>query len=303
MFCIFAVLFKQSINIMSLFEPQIEIIPELRHSALIKTKYSCNNVDVPWHIHSEIEIVYVCEGFGAVVVGDNVLTYSPGDMFILGSDLPHMFRSETTESVRTNTHIVIQFSAKMLNDDMMSFLEMTKIKQLVQKLGFGIKINGENTQTILPLLEKIVATNQFSAILETYSLLDALASVKEIDILSSIPYSIHDAENSRIGKIFHYVLNNYEREISVADAADIVNLSKPAFCNYFKKKVNKRFSEFVNELRVNKACVLLRETEHTISEICYMTGFSNLSYFNRYFLKLKGISPIRYRKNILNIIQ
>lgn len=283
---------------MSVFEPQIEIFPELSHSALIKTKYSCENVNVPWHKHSEIEIVFVCEGYGAAVVGDNIFSYEPGDLFIFGSEVPHMFRNETNESVKQNTHIVIQFSPKLLNDDIMGFMEMNKIVKLNQKLSYGVMINHEHASDFLPTLEEMVESDQFTAMLEIYRFLQTISENEHIETLSSIPYDIKDKENTRIGKIFHYVLNNFEDNISVNEAAALVNLSKPAFCNYFKKKVNKRFSEFVNELRVNKACVLLRETEHTISEICYMTGFSNLSYFNRYFLKLKGVSPIRYRKQI-----
>ena len=106
---------------MSLLEPQIEIIPELSHSALVKTKYSADEVNVPWHCHPEIEIVYVCDGFGSVVVGDNIFAYRPGNLFIFGSDVPHMFRSETNKNISQNTHIVIQFSPKMLNNDFFNF--------------------------------------------------------------------------------------------------------------------------------------------------------------------------------------
>jgi AraC-like DNA-binding protein len=73
-------------------------------------------------------------------------------------------------------------------------------------------------------------------------------------------------------------------------------MTKSAFCHYFKKRTRKNFSRFVNEMRVGHASKLLVETDNSISEICFQSGFRNLSNFNRQFKEINSLSPQEYRQ-------
>ena len=96
--------------------------------------------------------------------------------------------------------------------------------------------------------------------------------------------------------IFDQILKNFKEPISVEDLAQKVNLTKAAFCRYFKARTQKTFVEYLMQVRINHACKLLKETDMSVLEICYESGFNNLSNFNRQFKIRHNISPKQYRK-------
>jgi AraC-like DNA-binding protein len=97
-------------------------------------------------------------------------------------------------------------------------------------------------------------------------------------------------------EVVNYVIDNYKNNISLVEAAKIVNMSESAFSRYFMKTTGNRFSEFVSRIRLGRACVMLYETDKNISTIAFSSGYNNLANFNRQFVKLKGITPREYRK-------
>jgi AraC-like DNA-binding protein len=108
--------------------------------------------------------------------------------------------------------------------------------------------------------------------------------------------TINDRDSERLNRVYKYVLDNCQQDISLERAASIANLSKPAFCRYFRKRANKTFVRFMNEVRVGQACRLLVNENQSIAEICYTSGFNNTSYFIRQFRAITGFTPLGYRK-------
>ncbi len=101
--------------------------------------------------------------------------------------------------------------------------------------------------------------------------------------------------NDRLGRVHEYIMNNFNRDISLTDVADIALMNKSAFCRYFKKATKKSFSQYLNEIRIGYACKLLQErTDTTISEIAFQVGYNNLSNFNRQFKIITGYAPKAY---------
>lgn len=278
-------------------EPKIEIIKGLESKALITANYSAGHTDVPWHTHGESEILYINEGFGTGIIGDKLIRYGPGDLIVVGGHLPHSFCSDSESIGKDNSHFLVQFNPKLLNDELLSLNEWSTIADLKNMLNHGVLIKGETAADIAQMLKKMDNASPFRSSLMLYESLEKIAT-SEKKMISAVAYSSSYHENSRIGKIMNYLFLNFDKDVSIESLAEMVNLSKPAFCNYFKRMVHKRFSEFLNELRINRACTLLRQTDLTVSEICYRCGFSNLAYFNRTFLKLKNTSPLKYRKMV-----
>ena len=98
--------------------------------------------------------------------------------------------------------------------------------------------------------------------------------------------------------VFEYTMNNYENDISLETIANVSNMTKNAFCKYFKKRTNKTFIHFLNELRIEHACKkLISEKDVSVTEIAELVGFNNMSNFNRQFKSLKFVSPSEFRKN------
>jgi AraC-like DNA-binding protein len=78
-------------------------------------------------------------------------------------------------------------------------------------------------------------------------------------------------------------------------------MSGPSFSRFFRRATNKTFRAFLNEVRIGHASRLLLESDQSVAEICYDSGFGNLSNFNRQFLKLRKVSPRDYRKRATKI--
>ena len=84
---------------------------------------------------------------------------------------------------------------------------------------------------------------------------------------------------------------------SVARRFDMSNTSLSRF---FKKHTGQTFTSYIHELRIARACEILLHSDMAIAEISTLSGFSNISQFNRIFARLKNMSPRTYRKNILS---
>jgi AraC-like DNA-binding protein len=98
------------------------------------------------------------------------------------------------------------------------------------------------------------------------------------------------------------VRKHFTETIQLEDISAIANMTVPSFCRYFKRVTGKTFTEFVNEFRIVHACKLLSEERHTISEVCYESGFNNFSHFNRLFKEKTGQSPNAYRKSVEKVV-
>jgi AraC-like DNA-binding protein len=105
-----------------------------------------------------------------------------------------------------------------------------------------------------------------------------------------------------MGTIYDYIHENYDKKTNVNQIAEIVSLSTPAFCRYFKKQTNMTFTDFVNNYRINQAKIFLLK-DSSITEICFQVGFESLSYFNKLFKQHVGEKPSEFRKRHLDKVE
>jgi AraC-like DNA-binding protein len=129
-------------------------------------------------------------------------------------------------------------------------------------------------------------------------ILKALSKLKSQPLSSFIyekTYSV--SEGKRMRDIMEYTTDNFTNNISLDDISMVAAMTKQAFCKYFKKRTNKTYFRFLNELRIENACQLLRaNTEYSIVEIAERSGFNNISNFNRQFKSIKRMTPSEYLK-------
>jgi YesN/AraC family two-component response regulator len=110
-------------------------------------------------------------------------------------------------------------------------------------------------------------------------------------------------DSVKIDMIFKHINNNFQRHIPLNEIADKVSMTVPAFCRYFKKVTGKTFTKLVNEYRVTHATKLLLESQSSITDICYESGFNNFSHFNKLFKEITGKSASKYRSEMKLMIQ
>ena len=134
--------------------------------------------------------------------------------------------------------------------------------------------------------------------MQLVDILYMIATSNETELIdsqfSADKLSMLDAE--RLQKVYRYIIENYQNDIDLDSISAVAHLTPTAFCRYFKKMTRKTLIDVVTEFRVKHACQLLGSTEKAVSDICFESGFGNISYFNKEFKKAMGHSPLKYRK-------
>ncbi len=254
----------------------------------------------PWHFHTEYELLYVIKGFGTSFVADNIENFEGGDLALLGSNLPHYWKSDSSfyeEGEKKKVkYIVIQFSNEFFKEAISEYPEFHLIKDLLSRSGRGIRFSQEFAETAKRKIFKVVNSKGFDRALLMLKLLQFLAKTKDYRLLAGELYQMenHDFTSDRLTKVMHYLNTSYLKKVELEKVAEVANLHPSAFCRYFKEKSGKSLSEFVNNMRIGYACRLLIDGKMSVSQICYESGFNNLSNFNRIFKKHSGFTPTKY---------
>lgn len=257
------------------------------------------NVKVPafeflWHYHPEYELTYIVKGRGKRFVGDSYEDFESGDLVLLGPMLPHAWVSETNYKFDCEA-IVIQFSQDFMKS-LFQFPEINDIRDLLIKSKGGLNFRATD-ESVIFLIKQLITCKGADAFATFIKVLQQLSYSSSMPLSSDHFKLLKGNENQqRINKVFMYVQENYNTKISLTRASEIVHLSESAFCKFFKRVTGRTFSDYVNEIRISKACELLLESDKQIELISFETGFESQTYFNRIFLRKKGIRPMLYRQ-------
>lgn len=248
------------------------------------------------HQHEEIQLSYILEGEGTLIVGDTINDYKSGDLLIIGSNLPHVFKSDTNAS--SSSHMLsLFFSRTSFGEFFFELEELAELRLFFKRATHGFKIT-TSKKAISKLFLDLKSASKFELFLQLLNIMK-IASTSIYKSLSSFIYEkkYNDNEGKRMRGVFEYTMSNFEKDISLEIIAEVANMTKNAFCKYFKKRTNKTYVQFLNELRIENACkLILTKDDLSISEIAYISGFKNISNFNRQFKSLKLVSPSAYRK-------
>lgn len=255
-----------------------------------------------WHYHTELELIHIKKGSGTQFIGDNISRFYEGDIFLIGSNLPHYWRCDECyfENNRelaaeaTVTHFLPNFWGPQ-------FLELPEnkhIKDLFLKATKGIKISGNTNYRVADILKKLLTAKTAERIVLLIHALHLIAISKDIECLATSGFqnNCNEIETERINDIYNYTINNFDKKISIEEIAAVAHISPNSFCRYFKTQTKKTYSQFLMEVKIGNACKLLIENKKCISSICYESGFNNFSNFNRYFKSITGKSPLQYKK-------
>lgn len=265
-----------------------EQISQNLESSILYRKFSNPRIDAPFHYHPEIELTFMEESHGRRFVGSQINDFFPGDLVLIGENVPHTW----IDSIGGNSY-VIQFKKDIIVWDLP---EISSIKQLIEKAQAGISIKGKTKEKIIKKIN-MDSMNPFERLINVIEILQILAHSEELELIDTnfSNYELSSSDNERFKKIYGHIIKNYQEEIDLNTIAAIANLTPTAFCRYFKKITRKTLIEVVSEFRIKHACQLLTTTEKSVYEICFESGFGNLSYFNKEFKKKMGLSPLKYK--------
>ncbi|WP_209332212.1 AraC family transcriptional regulator [Lunatimonas salinarum] len=263
--------------------------------------YSSRNFLKIWHYHPEYELDIILTSKGTRFVGDSVDKFMPGDIVLLGQNLPHLWLNNNAYfeegSALTAEAIVIHFGEKFVSG--LGFIpELAKILTLITKADCGIAFRGAANEGIIQSAKEMIKSSGHQKVLFLMDILARLSIVEEHSLLSSPGFvnSFSQMSKNRMGPVYDFVISNFKQEIRLDTVAAIANMNSSSFSRYFSHCHKKSFTQFVNEIRVGYACKLLIEDHYNISQVCFESGFNNISNFNRVFKSLKKSTPSEYLK-------
>ena len=249
----------------------------------------------PWHYHPESELTFIEEGRGVLFVGDNVTTFCKNDLILIGSNLPHEYRSSIKEMPDyLSKSMSLHFKNDFPGQDFYKIPEAKIIFQILEQSKTGIKFNDPVVQEkVKKKMKEIFLAKGIDRINILFSILEMIAFSPKQEYLSSQSFidSIKEGQDEKMNRIYKYIMANFKEQISIDDLASELNMTKTSFCRFFKKRAKKTFVQYVNEIRIGYACKLLYTESYNISETAYESGFENISNFNKQFLKVKKCTP------------
>ncbi|MCG8388538.1 MAG: AraC family transcriptional regulator [Cytophagales bacterium] len=272
-------------------------------SFTVRTYYSEHICCMPfWHIHPEYELVYIKNGHGKRHVGKMISTYTDGDLVLLGPNVPHS--SLSNNIYKSNMEVVIQFNEDFAGTGLWNIPEMDQVHKLLQRSRQGISFGSSIRCQLADKLVGLYQLHGFERFIAFLKLLQELSKTKDYILLGADQSSllIKEVDYDRINKVYTYVEEHFAKEISPGEIAQHINMTLPAFCRFFKRTTEKKFTEFLNEFRISYACQLIMEGSYSFSEISYKCGFQNVSYFNRQFKKIVGTNPTSYKSGFEKIL-
>lgn len=247
-----------------------------------------------WHYHREIEICYTPISHGKRFVGNNISNYEEEDLVLFGSNIPHGFTTETKCE-----HIVIQMDPDFLGKEFFNKPELRAVKSLFNRAKRGLEFQDQTKKKAIKIIHKIMSTSGFTQMILLLELLDLLAHSENVRAICSEEYTLDfDATKlNRIKIVYAYIIDNYRNDIKVKELATLINLTEAAFFKFIKKHTKKTFTQIINEFRINHSTKLLMTDDKTIAQICYESGYNNISFFNRKFKEIMHQTPLEFRNS------
>lgn len=281
--------------------------PDLGYEALDTTGFvRCLSHGFPtplarWHYHDEYELHLITATSGKVFVGDWIGPFQPGHVVLTGPRLPHNWLSlDTPEGGVSQRDLVIQFPHEPLLQSAHLIPELAELQPMLERARHGVEFFGvgELTERHWHRVKDARGLRRLTAFFE---LMSDLAACTDYRLLSSVQLqsSGDDASIDQIHVLVTRITDHLSDNHSAAALAAEFGMSESRFSRFFRKATGNTFTDFVNRLRISRACQLLMDTDQQISLICGEVGFNNVANFNRRFLESKGMTPSEFRKQSL----
>lgn len=270
----------------------------IRHS-FITRKLELGEHTSKIHSHKNFELNLVISGSGRRIIGNHITSFEDGDLVLLGPDLPHCWEILKPVKNTTPACIVVHFYENIISTEFFNIPELERVEILLKKANTGISFKGSKARQIRNNLERLVKLDGLESYIELLKVFSLLLQVKDFEHLSNIVGNLptFSKDLDRLNKVYEYVFLNIGEEIKLEEAADQLHMAPGSFCRYFKKKTNHTFIQYVKSVRIGLAAKMLTETDKTVTQICFESGYNNLANFNHYFKRIIKKTPTEYRKD------
>lgn len=264
-------------------------------------------LDDAWHFHPEYELILIVRGHGRRFVGDSMGHFDDGELALVGPSLPHLWRNDPASydldaSITGNNAtpvdvVIVQFRHDFLGEDFFTRSEMLSIATLLDRSARGLRFVGRTSHRMRGDVATLPDRTPFEQVYELLKILHVLADSDESIPLATSGFvrTFEESDSERMNNVISFLINHFQENTTLRDAASAANLSVGAFCRYVKQCTGKTYSQLLNEMRVGHACMLLTRGSYTIAQVAYESGYRSLTNFNRQFKRIREMTPSTYR--------
>lgn len=265
--------------------------------SFLARRFEEKKFSAPYHFHPEYELTLIVQGNGKRYVGSNMQDYVSGDLVLLGSNLPHCWKTEIS-STKKSESIVIQFRENCLGESFFHTPELNRVHSLLKRSNQGIHFKSKTERTKEKMNGLMNEKSSCKKLILFIDILHELTLIKDYAVLNKENYyeELSMNEKERINKVMAYIVERFQHDISLNEAAALINMTTHAFCKYFKKITRKTFIEAVNDYRIDFASRQLINTNDAVTDIGFNSGFNDISNFYKTFKDRMQLSPLGYRK-------
>ncbi|HEV8287255.1 MAG TPA: AraC family transcriptional regulator [Chitinophagaceae bacterium] len=253
------------------------------------------------HRHEEIQLTLILKGEGTLLVGNSMHSFRANEAYLIGANMPHVFKSDDSYFAPGNTKeihtLTIFFNAKGKLASLFDLPELKNVYSFFSTHYSGFRIPEHSFTEISAKILSIKYSSGMDQLMQFFQLLKSLTALENTSPLSPdvLPKTFSDHEGMRISNIYNYIMQHYNRDLTLEEVAAAAYMTPQAFCRYFKKHTRVTFVTFLNEIRINEACKKLLDGSYdSVSSVAFNCGFNSITNFNRVFKSTTGKSPREY---------
>ncbi|MFY0653817.1 MAG: helix-turn-helix domain-containing protein [Cyclobacteriaceae bacterium] len=249
------------------------------------------------HSHENCELNYILSGWGTRFVGDNIHSFSRGDLVLIGSGLPHCWEVKGVAKGSEPECLTIHFNENMDGELFFNSLELRPIYNLIHEAKSGIQFKNDAPDQVKDILLNMFNANRLRRFIYLLEIFEILVGSKERNTLVLPGYSNESEtpEKQKLRVIYEYILSHFSEKIRLDAIADQSNITNSALCRFFKRNTGKSLFDYIKEVRIGYACKLLQDSDYAIFEIAFQSGYNNIAHFNSQFKEVCGQTPGSYR--------
>lgn len=255
-----------------------------------------------YHTHEELQLIWMVKGEGTAFIGDKILPFKDGELYLVSSNLPHVFKSDSSLELVESLSIYFGQSIFEANNTLPEF---DFINHFLESFSQGAVFKRKASSSIkeqMILIENSIGINRILLLME---LVNLIADQKDFSLIASNDYSTpNNRDGEKISGVIEHLYSNYSKNITLDEVAEIAHMTPQAFCRYFKRHTRKSMVQYLNQIRIGKVCNWLQENKYSVTQSCYQAGFNNISNFNRHFKSVTGYTPSGYmaqQKTLANV--
>ncbi len=271
--------------------PSREQITRDPRSSLVCFRKRSDHYPFDWHAHPEVELTLIISGRGQRFVGDSVEHFLPGDLVLVGPDTPHTWAFDS--AVTPMEAVVVQFAPATFTPGPAEF---RALPALFARARRGLRLTGATRQRVADEMIALVASTdaleRFGRMVAILAHLAGSAGSRALEPLA-LGVTAHD-QDPQVEQLLTILRS--DTSATVASLARRAGMSASVFSRWFHREVGKPCVVYLAELRIGQACELLLASERSVLDIAFASGFRNLANFNRWFRRVKGMSPTEYRR-------